>query len=48
MMMAIEVLHEDRKDRKNIVQMVECPFCGADLRGKQVPNHLLYRCDANE
>jgi len=44
--MAIEILHEDCKDRKNIVQLVECPFCGADLRDRKVPNHLLYHCEA--
>jgi hypothetical protein len=45
-MMAIKILHEDCKHRKNIVQLVECPFCGADLRDKKVPNHLLYHCEA--
>ena len=46
--MTIRILHEERKDRKNIVQLIECPFCGADLRNKQVPHHLLYECDQDE
>ena len=45
--MTLEYLNEQCKEKKDIVRLVECPFCGADLRDRQVPAHLRNECDHN-
>ena len=33
--------HRDTDYGKTLTRMVECPFCGVDLRGREVPPHIL-------
>jgi len=43
--MPYEVRRSSKGNNQRVV-MTECPFCGADLEGKAVPNHLRNHCEA--
>jgi len=43
--MPYEVRRSSKGNNQRVV-MTECPFCGDNLRGKAVPNHLRNHCEA--